>query len=44
MNVATLLYREDADAVRKRMTLWWNGGDIGRPALLLTAPREKPLE
>ncbi|NLG26402.1 MAG: hypothetical protein GX557_00700, partial [Chloroflexi bacterium] len=39
-----LLYREDYDEVRDRLTLWWNGGDIGRPTLLLTAPRERPLE
>jgi hypothetical protein len=40
----TLLYREDIDAVRERLTKWWNGGDIGRPVMLLTAPREEPLE
>ncbi len=39
-----LLYREDMGEVRKRLTIWWNGGDIGRPALQLYAPREKPLE
>ncbi|MBM3211171.1 hypothetical protein FJZ33_03060 [Candidatus Poribacteria bacterium] len=39
-----LLYREDMDEVRKRMTIWWNGGDIGRPAMQITAPRPKPLE
>ncbi len=39
-----LLYREDYDAVRDRLTNWWNGADIGRPAMLLTAPRERPLE
>ena len=32
------------DEVRKRLTLWWNGGDIGRPVMLITAPRSKPLE
>lgn len=42
--MASLLYREDMDDVRARLTVWWNGGDIGRPVLLLTAPREKPLE
>ncbi len=40
----TLLYREDFDEVRDRLTIWWNGGDIGRPAMLITAPRTKPLE
>lgn len=39
-----LLYREDFDEVRDRLTTWWNGGDIGRPAMLLSAPRERPLE
>lgn len=39
-----LLYREDMPEVRKRLTHWWNGGDIGRPAMLLTSPREEPLE
>jgi hypothetical protein len=32
------------DEVRGRMTTWWNGGDIGRPAMQITAPRPKPLE
>ena len=39
-----LLYREDMDEVRERMTTWWNGGDIGRPAMQIIAPRAKPLE
>ena len=39
-----LLYREDMDDVRKRLTTWWNGGDIGRPAMHLTAPRAEPIE
>jgi len=38
-----LLYRPDMDEVRKRLTTWWNGGDIGRPAMQITAPREKPV-
>jgi len=38
-----LLYREDIDDVKSRLTTWWNGGDIGRPALLLRARRQKPL-
>lgn len=40
--MSKLLYREDVDAVKKRMALWWQDGDIGRPAMLLTAPRSKP--
>jgi len=39
-----LLYREDMDDVRKRLTVWWNGGDIGRPAMQIRVPRPKPLE
>lgn len=39
-----LLYREDMDDLRKRLTTWWNGGDIGRPAMQITAPRLEPLE
>jgi len=39
-----LMYREDMDEVRKRLTTWWNGGDIGRPAMQLYAPRAKPVE
>ncbi len=39
-----LLYREDMEEVRKRMTTWWNGGDIGRPAMQITAPRPRSLE
>lgn len=39
-----LLHRPDMDQVRERLTTWWNDGDIGRPAMLLTAPRAEPLE
>ena len=39
-----MLYREDIDDVRKRLTTWWNGGDIGRPAMQITARRREPLE
>jgi 5-methyltetrahydrofolate--homocysteine methyltransferase len=39
-----LLYREDMAEVRKRLTSWWNGGDIGRPAMQITARRSEPLE
>ena len=42
--MSKLLYREDMDEVRERMTIWWNGGDIGRPAMQITAPRPEPLE
>jgi len=42
--MSELLYREDMDKVRERMRIWWNGGDIGRPAMHITAPRQKPIE
>ena len=38
-----LLYRPDIDEARKRLTDWWHGRDLGRPALLLTVPRSEPL-
>lgn len=38
-----LLYREDMDEVRARLTTWWNGGDIGRPVMEITAPRPEPI-
>ena len=31
------------DEVRGRLTAWWNGGDIGRPVMQVTAPRSEPL-
>jgi hypothetical protein len=37
------LYREDVDEARARLTAWWNGGDIGRPVMQVTAPRAEPL-
>ncbi len=39
-----LLYREDMDQVRARLAAWWDGQDIGRPAMQITAPRPEPLE
>ncbi len=42
--MAGLRYREDMDDVRERLTTWWNGGDIGRPVLHITAPRAEPIE
>jgi hypothetical protein len=41
--LSALLYREDMDEVRARLTTWWNRGDIGRPAMQITAPRSEPL-
>ena len=37
-------YREDVDQAFDRLTTWWQGGDIGRPAMLITVPRERPIE
>jgi 5-methyltetrahydrofolate--homocysteine methyltransferase len=31
------------DEVRARLTTWWDGGDIGRPVMQITAPRSEPL-
>jgi 5-methyltetrahydrofolate--homocysteine methyltransferase len=42
--MSSLMYRRDMDAARARLTTWWNGGDIGRPAMQITAPREEPIE
>ncbi|MCP4640666.1 MAG: hypothetical protein GY851_09550 [bacterium] len=42
--MAGLLYREDMDDVRDRLTAWWNGSDLGRPMMHITAPRETPIE
>lgn len=39
-----LMYRPDMDEVRKRLTTWWNGGDIGRPIIHVGVAREKPWE
>ena len=39
-----LRYRPDFDAVRDRLSHWWGGGELGRPALQLTAPRDVPAE
>ncbi len=42
--MSSLLYRSDIDQARDRLTTWWNGGDSGRPVMLLTAPRKEPTE
>ena len=42
--MSKLLYRRDIDEVRGRLSKWWNGGDIGRPAMCITAPRDEPWE
>ena len=42
--MGSLLYRKDFDQVRNRLTAWWRGTDIGRPAMHITARRTDPLE
>ena len=42
--MCALLYREDVDEAYDRLTTWWQGGDIGRPVMLITAKRKAPLE
>jgi len=39
-----LVYRPDWKEARARLTTWWNGGDIGRPAMHITVPRAEPWE
>ena len=39
-----LKFRADMDEVRARLSSWWEGGDIGRPAMQIYARREEPLE
>ena len=42
--MANLIYRPDMDEARARLTTWWNGGDIGRPALQIAVKRDPPWE
>ncbi len=42
--MAGLLYKSDFDEARDRLASWWNGEDLGRPAMLITAPRKEPWE
>jgi len=42
--MSSLQYRPDWQAARERLTTWWNGGDIGRPAMQITVPRTEPWE
>lgn len=37
-------YREDVGLAFDRLTTFWQGGDIGRPAMLITVPRAEPIE
>jgi 5-methyltetrahydrofolate--homocysteine methyltransferase len=40
----SLTYRPDWESARDRLTTWWNGGDLGRPAMQISVPRETPWE
>ncbi|MGC8832838.1 MAG: hypothetical protein ACP5R4_02195, partial [Armatimonadota bacterium] len=43
-NMKPLKYRNDWPEARERLAFWWNGGDIGRPTMMITAPRPEPIE
>jgi len=43
-NLENLLYRPDADKVRRRVAAWWRGEDIGRPLMQICVPRTEPPE
>lgn len=42
--MAGLRYRPDWEAARARLTAWWQGEDLGRPAMQITVRRETPWE
>ena len=42
--MTSLQYRNDWVEARERLTTWWQGGDIGRPAMQISAPRWAPQE
>ena len=37
-------YYPEWEQARKRLADWWNGRDIGRPAMHISYPLEKPIE
>ena len=39
-----LMYKPDWAEARARLTQWWNGGDIGRPVMIIRTPRRHPHE
>jgi hypothetical protein len=39
-----LIYRQDSKAAFERLTAWWQGGDLGRPAMQILVPRSEPIE
>lgn len=42
--MSPLFYRPDWGEARQRMAAWWNGADIGRPAMQVYARRPEPIE
>ncbi|MDZ4743547.1 MAG: uroporphyrinogen decarboxylase family protein [Verrucomicrobiota bacterium] len=42
--MSSLVFRPDMDEVRHRLTTFWNGGDLGRPAIALCSARKEPWE
>ena len=44
MPSTALSYRPDWADARARLTTWWDGGDIGRPAMAVYVPRDRPRE
>ena len=40
----SLLYREDWQDARERLTRWWHGEELGRPMMLIIVPRDEPHE
>ncbi len=39
-----MLYCPEINEIRDRLTTWWNGGELGRPVVMATVPRQTPLE
>ena len=42
--MSLLAYRPDWASARRRLTRWWQGGDIGRPVVQMSVPRDEPWE
>ena len=42
--MASLAYRPDWEQARRRLCAWWRGGDLGRPAMQISVPREPPAD
>ena len=43
-STSPLCYHPEWAAARARLTTWWNGGDIGRAAMMFSGPRAEPFE